>query len=137
MHGVYGGVQFGLEKFNLSQHGRGTVAAGLQASRVPLGLQRLGRHSMAPAGSGLSMGPAVRGVSPLSLSPLSGVARVSPGIGMLSMRPGVTPAMQGMAAPITSLKAMAPSRFMAAARMPSAMGAIGVPRLAAIPPPMP
>lgn len=137
MHGVYGGVQFGLEKFNLSQHGRGTVAAGLQASRVPLGLQRLGRHSMVPAAAGLSMAPAVRGVSPLSLSPLSGVARVSPGIGMLSMRPGVTPAMQGMAAPITSLKAMAPSRFMAAARMPSAMGAIGVPRLAAIPPPMP
>jgi len=126
MHGVYGGVNFGLEKFNLAtSRGRAhpPLGAGLQASlsasRVPLGLSRVARQgAVKPFAAGLSLAPVV-----------------SAGLGLgLSQARGGVPAMQG-GAPVTSLKAMVPARFMAAGRLPSSLSAVGVPRLGPMLPP--
>merc|ERR1719162_1423504 len=37
MHGIYGGVEFGLDKFNLTTGARHQVAATLSSGRVPAG----------------------------------------------------------------------------------------------------
>lgn len=114
VHGVYGGVQFGLEKFSLATSvGQSRVAAGLSASRLPMGLSRK------PAGSLTSV--SALGLTPTAAAPLAAVAK---------------PNLRQMAvsrSPLTSLHAAVPSNYSpAVAAAPLAMSAIGAPRLASM-----
>jgi hypothetical protein len=135
MHGVYGGVQFGLEKFNLASSGaRSNLSAGLSASRVPLGLQRVARlPGMTTAQASLSLAPAQAGLSLPTRFAAAQLSLKAPTVAPLARR---VPGVPGVPVTATSLKVIAPELFMASSRIPSALTAVSPPRLAGIPPPM-
>lgn len=131
-HGVYGGVNFGLSKFNLSRvpfAGR-QLGAGLSATSAPLGaglsLATSARGLAAPLARGVSglSQAAVRGSESFSLmKPMAAVAK--PSLGPLAGR-----------APITSLRP-GPAPYLAAATIPSAgVFAVGAPMVPRIPAPI-
>jgi hypothetical protein len=141
MHGVYGGVQFGLDKFNLStsvsRAPGASLSAGMPKHRLAYGLSR--RAGLAPVSNIMSMASGAQFAPPsaaLSTS-LTGAPRLAASIGVSPLRAGMALPSAALSATIaprlaTSISVSVSASMAAAPRLATTLGAsIGTaPRLA-------
>lgn len=138
MHGVYGGVQFGLDKFSLatsiSRAPGASVVAGMPKHRLAFGLSQ--RAGLAPVSNIMSMASGAQFKPPsaaISASALTGAPRLATSIGVSPLRAGLAPPSAALSATIAPRLATSVSASIAAVPRlsTSAAATIGMaPRLA-------
>jgi len=138
MHGVYGGVQFGLDKFNLStsvsRAPGASLSAGMPQHRLAFGLSR--RAGLAPVSNIMSMASGAQFAPPsaaIGATSLTGAMRLATSIGVSPLRAGLAPPSAALSATIAPRLATSVSASIGVTpRLASSIGASmgGGPRLA-------
>merc|ERR1719335_1670213 len=138
LHGVYGGVNFGLDKFGLTSPARTSVSAGLPAAGLSAGITSMPQHrfafglskraGLAPVSNIMAMASGAQFAPPsatLSAAPVTGAPRLASSIGApLTTR--FTPpsaALSAKVAPRLATSISATASLAAAPRLAATIGA--------------
>merc|ERR1711959_231073 len=120
INGVYGGVQFGLDKFSLAtsvaRAPGAALSAGMPTQRLAFGLGQ--RAGLAPVSNIMSMATGAQFKPPsaaIGAAALTGVPRLATSIGVAPLRAGLAPPSAALSATIAPRLATQVSASIAAA----------------------